>query len=327
MSNLGGSPLTIGLERGLRELGHEVVHHPEPSDLILMFNQSAHTTSYVYPEVPHPDDLTPFAFIDTAEYGWTKRVKEPPARYWNAFAEGSMEHDTKNAAQQTILREYLRRRSFPYLIREFWNAWEFPENYHPIDYPLYGPSTNSIKPDREEYMRRPVEVACLWGLSNPWRVNLTEELERAPFHKDVYVIERDGPRLPQFGPHGYFERLLRARCSISFDGYGSGSFRMTEVLGRTLLMQGPLAIKTHAPLIHGETCWAYMVWVDGEHYLRSDLVTQIRRALDDREEAFRIFERGYHHLMTHLTEQATARYVLQVVEAHDWTKETKIVSE
>ena len=325
MSNLGGSPLTIGLERGLRELGHEVVYHPEPSDLILIFNQSAHTTNYVYPEIPHPDDHTSFAFIDSAEYGWTKRVKEPTSAYWNAFAPGSMEHDTKNPEQQMRLRDFLAGRSFPYFAREFWNAWEFPANYHPIDYPLYGPSTHSIAPNREEYMRRPMDVACLWGLSNPWRVNLTEELERSPFHKDIYVIERDGPRLPQFGPGGYFERLLRARCSISFDGYGSGSFRMTEVLGRTLLMQGPLAIKTHAPLIHGETCWAYCVWVDGEHYLRSDLVTQIRRALDDREESFRIFERGYHHLMTHLTEKATAAYVLQVVEAHDWSKETAIL--
>lgn len=327
LSNYGGSPLTIGLSRGLQELGHNVHEYRrgEGYDLILLFNQSAHTIHYAYPELPPADDKTPLAFIDTAEYGWTKRVKEPLGDYWNAFAPGSVTHDTKSAEQQATLKAFLEGRSFPYFIREFWNAYEFPANYHAIDYPLYGPSTNYRLPNRAEYMRRTVDVACLWGLSNPWRVNLTAELEAAPnLLKDVYVIERDGPRLPQFGPGGYFPRLEAARGSISFDGYGSGSFRMTEVLVRTLLMQGPLGIKTHAPLMHGETCWAYCVWVDGEHYVRSNLVEQIGQALSDPERAFRIHERGYHHCMSQLTERATAKYVLDVVQAHDWSKPTAI---
>lgn len=327
LSNCGGSPLTIGLERGLRELGHEVIEYAPGigADLILIFNQSAHTQSYVYPALPPADDRTPFAFIDTAEYGWTKRVKEPASNYWNTFAPGSMEHDTKNVEQQTILRGFLEGRSFPYFIREFLNAWDYPDAYHPIDYPLYGPSTNHRQPNREEYLRRTVDVACLWGWSNPWRVNLTAELEQhLDARKDIYVIERDGPRLPQFGGGGYFDRLSAAWCSISFDGYGSGSFRMTEVLVRTLLMQGSLGIRTHAPLMHGDTCWAYCVWVDGEHYVRSNLVEEIRNALADPEAAFRIYERGYHHCMNHLTERATAAYVLSVVEAHDWTRPTAI---
>lgn len=326
LSNRGGSPLTIGLERGLLELGHDVSPYQfgDGYDLILVFNQSAHTQDYAYPTFPDVHNRTPIAFIDTAEYGWTKRVKEPLADYWNTFAPGAMAHDTKNADQQALLRYFLQgRESFPYFLREFWNAYDFPENYHPIDYPLYGPSANHRPPNRAEYMRRSVQVACLWGLSNPWRVNLTAELEAAAhLRKDVYVIERDGPRLPQFGQ--YFNRLEAARCSISFDGYGSGSFRMTEVLVRTLLMQGPLAIRTRAALAHGDTCWAYCVWVDGEHYLRSNLVEQIGAALSDPEEAFRIHERGYHHCMNQLTERATAAYVLGVVEAHDWSKPTVI---
>jgi len=330
LSNRGGSPLTIGLERGFRELGHDVIpfQFGVGSDLILVFNQCAHTQDYAYPTFPEVHDRTPLAFIDTAEYGWTKRVKEPLADYWNTFAPGAMAHDTKNATEQTKLKQFLEGRSFPYFIREMYNAWDFPENYHPIDYPLYAHSMNHRLPDRAEYLRRHMDVACIWGLSNPWRVNLTAELEAAGgLRKDVYVIERDGPRLPQFGPGNYFERLERARCSISFDGYGSGSFRMTEVLVRTLLMQGPLSIRTHAALVHGDTCWAYCVWVDGEHYLRSNLVEQIQVRLSDPEESFRIHERGYHHCMNQLTERATAEYVLRVIDAHDWNRPTILTKE
>ena len=326
MSNLGGSPLTIGIERGARELGHQVApYHPgQGSDLIVVFNQSAHTRGYTYPAFPAADDRTPIAFIDNAEYGWTKRVHEPNQRYWNAFAPGSMEHDTKNPEQQALLRRFLEGRSFPYFLREFWSDCEYPSEYHPIDYPLYAHSTSHRKPNRTEYLSRSVDVACIWGWSNPWRVPLTQELEASSFSKDVYVIERDGPRLPQFGGGGYFPRIDAARSSIQFDGYGSGSFRTTEVLCRTLLMQGPLGVRMHAPLMHGDTCWAYCVWVDGEHYVRSNLVEEIRNALADPEAAFRIYERGYHHCMNHLTERATAAYVLSVVEAHDWTRPTAI---
>jgi hypothetical protein len=326
LSNLGGSPLTIGLERGMRLLGHQVVDYtPDGNwDLLLVFNQCAHVTNYAYPPLPPKNHGRRIAFIDTAEYGWTKRVKEPIGTYWNAFAEGSMTHDTKNPEQQTLLRDWLDCQSFPYFVREFWNAWAFPAAYHPIDYPLYQPSAHRRAPKRDEYLRRTTQVACLWGLSNPWRVNLTAEMEASPVVKDVYVIERDGPRLPQFGPRGYFERLEAARCSVSFDGYGSGSFRMTEVLCRTLLMQGPLAIKTHAPLIHGDTCWAYCVWVDGEHYVRSDLVEQIQAAMADPERCFEIHHRGFNHCMAHLTERATAEYVLRVIDAHDLNQVTRI---
>lgn len=323
MSNHGGSPLTVGLERALSAMGHYVFAYEthRECDLILIFNQCAHTQSYVYPDFPPESCSTPIAFIDTAEYGWAKRVHEPLADYWNTFAPGAMGHDTKNREEQTRLRNFLAGRSFPYFIREFWNAWEFPAGYHPIDYPLYAPSAFGRLMPFDQYVSRPVQVACLWGLSNPWREHLTADLERSSLNKDLYVLERDGPRLPQ---HQYFKRMEAAKCSVSFDGYGSGSFRMTEVLCRTLLMQGPLAIQTRAPLVHGETCWAYMVWVDGEHYVRSDLVEQIQEAMADSERAYRIYRQGFHHCMTHLTEGATAQYVLRVIEEHDWSRMTLI---
>lgn len=326
LSSHGGSPLTIGLERGLKQLGHHVepYHLGISCDLLIVFNQCAHTTAYIYPEFPAEPDKTPIAFIDTAEYGWTKRVHEPVSAYWNAFSSGSMEHDTRSPNEQGKLRRFLEGRSFPYFVREFHNDWNFPIGYHPIDYPLYEPSVCHRRPRRGEYLSRQMDVACLWGLSNPWRVQLTAELEAAAFNKDVYVIERDGPRLPQFGGNGYFARIEAARCSISFDGYGSGSFRMTEVLCRTLLLQGPMSIRTHAQLIHGETCWAYCVWVDGPEYLRSNLVEQICSSLADPIRSYEIYARGYDHCMTHLTEKATAQYVLRVVDGHDWNQPTVI---
>lgn len=325
LSTKGGSPLQVGIERGLAELGHRVEPYRAGAgyDLVVAFNQCAHTTDYEYP-AEFPDASTPVAFVDSAEYGWTKRTFEPLSAYWNAFASGAMAHDTKNREQQERLRGFLAGRSFPYFAREFWNAYDFPPAYHPIDYPLYALSVCHRRPERRRYLSRSVDVACLWGLSNPFRVPLTAEVEASPFRKDVYVIERDGPRLPQHGAGGYFARLEAARASISFDGYGSGSFRMTEVLVRTLLLQGPLAIRTRAPLIHGETCYSFCVWADGERYVRSDLVERLREILDDPERAFRIYARGYDHCMTYLTERATAEYLLNVVASHDWTRETAL---
>lgn len=326
LSSHGGSILQLGLERGLKKLGHvvEPYHHNISCDLILVFNQSAHTTEYAYPEFPSESDRTPIAFIDAAEYGWTKRVHEPPERYWNTFASGSMEHPTKNLSEQERLRRFLEGRSFPYFLREFMTSWSFPPSYHPIDYPLHEGALPGKRPNRKEYLSRHMQVACLWGLSNPWRVNLTAELEASPFRKDIYVIERDGPRLNQWGGNGYFARIEAARCSISFDGYGSGSFRVTEVLCRTLLIQGLMSIRTREPVIHGDTCVAYALRTDGPNYLGSDLIEKIGTALSDPEWCYRVYERGYHHCMTHLTEKATAEYVLRVVDGHDWNQPTVI---
>src|SRR5262249_13346030 len=119
-------------------------------------------------------------------------------------------------------------------------------------------------------------------------------------------------------------RTEAARCSVSFDGYGSGSFRITEVLCRTLLLQGPLSIRTRAPLVDGETCIMYDVQSDGEEYLGTNLIEKMQSVVDEPERAYRIYENAYNHCMTYLTEKATAQYVLDVVEKHDYSKPTVI---
>ncbi len=47
-------------------------------------------------------------------------------------------------------------------------------------------------------------------------------------------------------------------------------------------------------------------------------------ALADVEGSFDIYERGYNHVHEHLSETATARYVLEIVDAHDWSQVTPL---
>jgi hypothetical protein len=309
------------MERGLRALQHDVVGWAPGvmCDLVMVFNQTAHVSDYVYPEFP-PAEI-PVAFIDAAEYGWTMRVQRPLADFWNAFAPGSVAHPTKNAVEQERLRQFLAGRSFPYFIRELFTSWAFPPGYHPIDYPLHESAVYDRRPVFHEYARRNIVVSCLWGLSNPWRVNLTAEIRSLPYSKDVYVLEHDGPRLPH---SEYWKRIERSRASVSFDGYGSGSFRMTEVLARTVLVQGLMAIRVRAPVIDGDTCYAYALRTDGEVFVGSTIAESIRRVAEDVRGSFEVYRRGYDHCMTHLTERATAQYVLDVVNAHDWSQPTQL---
>src|SRR3990167_2485520 len=122
IGNYGGSPLTVGLDRDLRALGHDLDHpvkNPsERYDLLLVFNQCAHVPNYDYP--PFPDNFGQMAFLDTAEYGYMKRMPGVLKDYWNAFAKGSVTHDTKNAEKQAQMKRFIEGRSFPYFVREFY---------------------------------------------------------------------------------------------------------------------------------------------------------------------------------------------------------------
>lgn len=302
-------------------LGHEVCYYRpgQTYDLVLVFNQVAHNTGYQYPHFP--DERMPIAFIDAAEYGYFKRLPGVVGQYGTAFAQGSMASDTKNRHEQIRLKSFLDGRSFPYFLREFSKYLTFPAGYHPIDYPLYLHSECHARPDREEYLRRGLELFCNWGISHPWRANITQALRDA--HRKAEIGDRweDGGNLPQ---SHYFERMRAAKCSVSYDGYGSGSFRMTEVLCRTLLLQGPLSIVTHAPLVDGETCRTYAVHSDGEEFAGTDVGYVLAEAMADAEGSFEIYQRGFEHVHAHLTETATARYVLETVQAHDWTKPTPL---
>lgn len=325
LSSTGGSPLQVGLERGLRELGHRVEPYRPASgyDLILVLNQCAHC-SYAYPDFPK--DSAPIAFIDSAEYGFSKRHPGVAHSYQNAFSEGSLSHDTKSRSEQLKLKTFLAGKSFPYFIREYFKFLDFPASYHPIDYPLYLNSVCPTAPNLDEYVNRQMDLFLSWGISHPWRKNLTEILRACPIRSQVLALEENGtPRMPQ---HEMFARTRAARCSVSFDGYGSSSFRLTEVIVRTLLLRGPLFIKLREDLTDGVNCVEYNVDGDRaalercEGFVSSDIAAKLRWALEDPERAFRIYERGFHHCMQHWTEKATAAYVLKTVEAHDWKAPT-----
>jgi len=329
LSSLGGSPLQVGLERGLVSLGHKVEYligqDIDPFDLVLFFNQSAHTCAYAYPDFPETINK-PFAFIDNAEYGFYARTPIRIMKFWNSFTPEAMGHDTKHLGQQLRLRDWLRGRSFPYFLREFFKCMRFPGCYHPIDYPLYLYSENPVLPNRQEFLDRSLDLFVSWGESHHWRKNLSAELRLAPVRSEIHILEENGfQRMPQ---DQYFARMAAAKCSVCFDGYGSSSFRINEVLARCLALVGPMAIHRAFPLVDGVHCIEYQIESDGNMgFLGSNIVQKLQDALDCPERSFKIFEAGYYHNIAHYSERATAEYLLDVIAKHDWTKPTPLDNE
>jgi hypothetical protein len=99
-------------------------------------------------------------------------------------------------------------------------------------------------------------------------MHITQALRDCHTRCEIDVLQ-DGVvnRMPQ---KQFFERTFAAKASVSFDGYGSGSFRVTEVLVRSLLLQGPLSIIQRAPLIDGVHCINYNVESDGENFISTE---------------------------------------------------------
>lgn len=311
-----------GLERGLSALGHSVYTcSPHGGyDLICVFNQVAHRPDYQYPELPRDFATTPLCFIDASEYGYFKRLPGIVRCFANAFSPGSVKHDTKNEGQQIKLRSLMEGRSFPYLIREMSKFVQWPPDYHPIDYPLYLHSEDHTPPNRDEYLIRDKDFFLSWGASHPWRWGITNALREAG--QEVLVIEENNtPRMPQVE---YFGRMRGAKTSASFDGYGSGSFRMTEILCRSLLLQGPLSISMRAPLVDGETCIMYQVESEGEEFRSTNIAQKLQEALSDTERSFEIYQRAFHHVHENLSEKATADHLIACVNAHDYSQPTQL---
>lgn len=322
ISSLGGSPMQVGLERGLRQLGHHVEYyrHGHGYDLVIMMDQVAHVTNYVYP--PFPPANVPIAFVDFAEYGPQRRGPEIIRRYANFCSPGSMAHDTKNPGEQAKLRQFLEGKSFPYILREFSVYVDWPRGYWPCDYPTYISSECHIQPDREEYLRRPLDLFVSWGASHPWRLPVTEALRACPVKSEIYVLEQNGAvRLPQ---SVYFPKIRASRASPSHSGYGSSSFRLNEVLVRTLLLQGPMEIRFRAPLIDAVHCVEYQIEHNGMDFISTNVGQRLQESLADPERSFRIYEAGYHHCHQHYSEKSTAQYVLDVVHKHDWSQPTQL---
>lgn len=324
MTGSGGSPLQASLWRGLHDNGHTVSvfynGRPRDYDFLVILNQSSHTVHYGYPEFPRY--YTPVVFIDNAEYGYFSRLPHRHARFKNAFSDGSLTHDTKNLDQQKRLERYLEGRSFPYFIREMHPLVDYPKGYYPIDYPLTNTSWCHTRPNREQYIKRDLDLYISWGASHPWRWNITNILRSMPIKSYIKVIEENGhPRLPQ---GAYFEGIELAKCGVSYDGYGSNSFRMTEVLCRTLLLQGTMNYRMRHPLKDMETCVMFDVLGDGDDFVRSNVDEKLSWVLSNPEEAFKIYAAGYDHCMTHFTETPSAKYFVDMVYAHDWGEVTEI---
>lgn len=313
--------MIVGLQRGVKALGHQMLEY-KPGvgyDLVLIFNQVSHTQDYEYPPFP---ESGPFALIDCAEYGYHKRLPEFANDFRHSFTIDAVTHDTKNTQQQLRLKTFLNGKSFPYFLREFHKAIEYPQGFHPIDYPLYLHSECAIKPNKEEYLQRANDIFVSWGASHPWRVPLTHALRTCGLNGDILLLEENGtPRMPQ---REYFDRQRAAKVGISYDGYGSSSFRLTEVLVRSTLVMGPLWIKRHAPLIDGVHCVEYAVNNMGQEFTGTNICEVVKRVVADMEGSYQIYERGYYHCYDNYTETATAQYVLDTVAKHDWQTPTNV---
>ncbi len=322
LSTQGGSPLQVGLERGLAALGHTVDYFRDGQskdfDVLIVFNQTAHRSDYIYPTFP--DYEVPTAFVDAAEYGYYCYLPKRARAYANAFATSSMVHDLKSPREQPRLKNFLVGRSFPYFLMGYSKYVKYPENYYPLSYPLYLHSACHDRPNLENYLARPMPLFMAWGDNHPWRVGVTEALRAHPCKKEI-ILGRYDQWLEQ---PIYFGRLSGCRVSVASDGYGPFSFRTTEVLARTCLLMGPEHVVSSAPLLDLVHCVRFDIKHDGEEFVSTDAAEKLQCVLEDPEWAFRLYEAGYDHLMTKMTETATAQYFLDVLHAHDWSKPTPL---
>ncbi len=305
----GGSPLHYSLQRGFRNLGHsqEDWRPNKHYDITIIFNQSSHTTHYQYINL---DKISgKIAFIDNSEYGY--KYLHDGQEYYNTFAEGSMRHDTKNYNEQLKMKQFLDNKSFPYFIREYNKLVSYPNNYHPIDYPLHDHPRKH--PNKEEYLSRPFEIFLCWGVNNSIRGDVAKILrEKTDLSRSfIYVYTEPGnSRMPQ---HEYFNKMDQSKIGISADGYGSGGFREIETLARTVLLKQQNNMVLRNPLI------------PDVHYIEftlDNLTEKINSCLVDPEKLFEIYRNGHDHCMNYYTAVGTARYVLDVLENHNWNKPT-----
>lgn len=331
LSTAGGSPLQVGIERGLPKLGVNVEYFQpgRPYDYVFVFNQCAHTTNYCYQHLHELAKYNKLAFIDTAEFGWIHRRPQEANTYYSTFAEGAMGHDTKNRAQQQALFNHLKGKSFPYFLREYLKFFKYPAMYHPIDYPLYLMSECHEQPNREQYLKRDLELFVSWGASHPFRMNLTNILRNCHRKCEISVIEervgnRVTPRMPQ---QHYFDRMRAAKMTVSYDGYGSSSFREMEAICRTMLLKGETSIIQRNALKSGVHCIEFQVTAneDGSEFVSSNLGELLVEYLSKPEKCFEIYEAGYRHCMEHFTETKTAEYVLNVVRNHNYNEPTPLL--
>ncbi len=131
----GGGIMEGSLIRGFNELGIQLYKYSptESYDVVLIFNVATHNVQYSFDGIEEIDGH--FAFIDTAEYGWWTHYRYYAKFYHSAFAPSAIKSRYTPAHLQLI--NFLRGKSFPYFLREYYDNVNYGKNYHPIDYPLY----------------------------------------------------------------------------------------------------------------------------------------------------------------------------------------------
>ena len=303
------------LQYGLNELGHEVnarYDHGSNPDYVFIFNVSSHGKDYTYGELPNHPRLV---FVDSAEYGF---FTHGSPKYANAFSTMSLRHSCKNFHEQRRLMFHLAGKSFPYFLREMAGPVAYPGCYHPIDYPNAVP----IPPvcSATSFINRKIDVVIGWTFSHPWREDLTRKVREAHEAGRIKALIID-QRLPK---NEYLARLQLGISTVSFDGFGHSSFRVTEALSRCLLVNYTPPVHQRIAPADKVTCRTYEVESAGGDQVNTDLVSVIEHAVKHKEESYEIYRRGHELLSTQLTTKAWAQYVLDRCAAHDWSVPTRL---
>lgn len=322
-SNFGGSPLLHNLRKGFKNINvlAEDVVLSRHYDYVLIFNQTAHSKDYYYHDLRQITNKYPkLAFVDTAEYGFKSRLIKNIKMYKNAFTDFALEHDTKKVNQQRMLFNYLHGKSFPYFLREYYKNINYPKCYHPIDYPLSLPCKNC--PNENQYNNRKFPVFAVWGQSNPIRKDIIKEIRNEMPSPEVRMFDNKS-RIPQ---NIFLTKMHNSKISVSYDGYGSSSFREMEILCRSMLLKGEMVIKQRNPLINGVHFVEYKVAIteDGT-FINTNIKELINYYLNNPKEAFEIYKKGYEHCYKYYTPKATAQYILNVLQSHDYSTITPLL--
>lgn len=311
-----------GLTRGLSELGHQTYHfNPGDSyDYVFLFNVSAHIQYWDWIGLEQLNGYK-FCFIDMAEYGWWTHYDYYKDKYYSAFAPLAIKAKHLN---QVKLLEFLRGKSYPYFLREMYKGVEYHKNYHPIDYPLYFYSVSKKQPiSFEEFKNRHWDIFVAWGHNHQTRVGISEKIRAIGGYK-THVLCNSDAKIPQFE---YFSHLENAKLSISYDGYGSGSFRETEVLCRCVLFRNEQCVIRPYPLTDGVNFIEYKtdeILGDDKYpiYKNTNVDELMREGLKKPEELYQIYVNGYKHCMDYYTERAVANRILGILSKHDWGEVT-----
>ena len=347
------NPLLHSLQKGLVELGYDCSLYDKGNryDYVFLFNVAGvynpvHGDWIKYSNLETIQDK--IVFIDAAEYGWwthydcyasvycnafTKKAIESKSLYYTAFT-SEVAKQLENS-EQTKLTNFLRGKSFPYFLREKYKAISYPKQYHPIDYTYtYMTMSQATKvPDKTEYLNRKYDFYLRWGNSHIFRKEIIDKINSIP----GYRIDAIGERISQ---SEYFKNLEDSRISAAFDGYGSGSFRETEVLSRCTLFQGKQCIDKYHPLTEGVNFVEYEVKntmgtavgfgkinlapKGAPKYLDCDIDFLLQKYMANWDLCFQIYAAGYEHCMKYYTPRAVAKYVMEEVLNHDYSQPTPV---